>query len=400
MASDSRSGIGVSARRLFRAHQHARIARSETEIIITHIRPVQSRPRDFLRGTGARAAFASHSHSSSLKCKLVLREQKRKYVLDVTGVGINATDTIIDIPHFPEFNSKLELSSAAVYPGGQVASALVACRRWGLSARYIGSVGDDEAAELQSRELHRHRIQSRLIRVSNCLSQLSYILVDKRSGERTILWKRDRRLTLLRRHLRREWIANSRILLVDGHDAGAAAQAARWARLAGIPVVADVDNLYPGVEGLLENTDYLFASQEFPSRLLRIANLFTSLPAISKRFDCKIAGVTLGRLGALAWDGAAFHYCRGYLVRAVDTTGAGDVFHAGVIYGVLKNWPLDVILEFSCAAAALNCTARGARGGIKSLHEIRKFMRVAKRSEPAYSLKQLGRYARTPRRQP
>jgi sulfofructose kinase len=322
------------------------------------------------------------------------RKKNNATVVDVTGVGINATDTIIDLPHFPEFNSKLELCSATVFPGGQVASAVVACRCWGMSARYVGSVGDDSAAALQSRELKRHRIESHLIRVLNCPSQLSYILVDGRSGERTILWKRDPRLTLLPRHLQRRWIIKSKILLVDGHDTASAAHAARWARAARIPVVADVDNLYAGIEVLLENSDHLFASQEFPSRLLKTPDLLASLPAISKRFGCKVAGVTLGHLGALAWDGARFHYCRGYRVAAVDTTGAGDIFHAGIVYGISRRWELDAILEFSCAAAALNCTARGARGGIKSLPEIRKFMRKAKRSDRAFSSEQLARHAR------
>lgn len=318
-------------------------------------------------------------------------------LVDVVGVGINATDTVVTVPRFPEFNSKLEFSSATVFPGGQVATALVACRRWGLSARYVGTLGDDAAGRLQSRELRNHRIESHLIRVRNCLSQLSYILVDTRSGERTILWKRDRRLTLLRRHLKRSWIANAKILLVDGHDTAAAAQAARWAKLAGIPVVADVDNLYAGIEALLEYTDYLFASPEFPVRLLKIKDPVKSLPAISDRFGCMVVGVTLGRLGALAWDGVRFHHCPGFRVSAVDTTGAGDVFHAGIVYGISRNWPLNVTLQFSCAAAALNCSALGARGGIKSLREIQKFMRNAKRSESRFSSQQLARYGRIPK---
>lgn len=320
---------------------------------------------------------------------MAVPRRKRLPIVDVAGVGINATDTVINLPCFPEFNSKLEFSSARVLPGGQVATALVACRRWGLSARYIGSVGDDAAAALQSRELHKHRIESHLIRVPCCLSQLSYILVDGRSGERTILWNRDPRLTLRPKYLRRGWIECSKVLLVDGHDAVAAAEAARWARAAQIPVIADVDNLYPGIKALLEHTDYLFASAEFPSRLLGDPSLLTSLPEVSRCFGCRISGATLGCLGAIAWDGARFHYCRGYQVRAVDTTGSGDVFHAGIVYGIARNWALDATLEFSCAAAALNCTALGARGGIKSLHEIQSFMRRAKRPASAFSSKQL-----------
>ena len=313
---------------------------------------------------------------------------------DVVGVGINATDTVIRLPRFPEFNSKLEVNSAAVLPGGQVATALVACRKWGLSARYVGSIGDDAVGDLQQDSLRSSGIETHFVRVKNCSSQFSFILVDGQSGERTILWKRDTRLTLTPQHLKQNWIVNSRVLLVDGHDTGAVAQAARWARSARIPVVADVDNVYPGLEALLEQTDYLFASREFPARIVGDSNLIAALPKIAQRYGCVVTGVTLGRLGALAWDGFRFHYSRGFEVRAVDTTGAGDVFHAGIVYGILRRWTLQEALEFSCAAAAVNCTAFGARGGIKSLYEIHRFMKNSKRSEPAFSPGESMRYSR------
>lgn len=275
-----------------------------------------------------------------------------------------------------------------------MATALVACRKWGLSARYVGSIGDDAAGYRQQKSFRETGVEAHFIRARNCLSQFSFILVDGHSGERTILWKRDARLTLKPEHLRRNWILNSRVLLADGHDTSAAAQAAKWARSAKIPVVADVDNVYPGLEALLEHTDYLFASREFPNRVVKESNLLAALPQIVRRYGCRVAGVTLGHLGAVAWDGSHFHYSRGFEVDATDTTGAGDVFHAGIVYGILRGWALQEILEFSCAAASLNCTALGARGGIKSLGEIRKFMKNSKRSEPEFSPSELMRYAR------
>ena len=320
------------------------------------------------------------------------RNRKHAKVADVVGVGINATDTVIQLPRFPEFNSKLEVSSAATFPGGQVATALIACRKWGLSARYVGSIGDDSAGDLQQKSLRSAGVETHFVNVKNCLSQFSFILVDGKSGERTILWKRDVRLTLEPQHLKQRWILDSRVLLVDGHDTAAAAQAVKWARSVGIPVVADVDNVYPGLEALLEQTDYLFASREFPARIVAESSLPLALPKIAQRYGCHVTGVTLGRRGALAWDGSRFHYSRGFEVRAVDTTGAGDVFHAGIVYGIFRRWPLQETLEFSCAAAALNCTAFGARGGIKSFREIRNFMKNSKRSDPAFSPSELLRY--------
>ena len=304
--------------------------------------------------------------------------------VDVVGVGLNATDTIIRLPHFPAFNSKVELLSSDVKPGGQVASAMVACQSWGLRTRYIGKVGDDSAARLQEEELSRAGVEHHLLRASNCSSQVAFILVDETTGERTILWKRDARLKIRPDELKQDWIVNARALLIDGHDVEAATQAARWAREAGIPVAADLDNVYDGVQVLLQYVDYPMVSHDFPARLTGQSDLLESLPSIARRFGCRVAGATLGHHGAIAWDGHRFIHCPGFRVKAVDTTGAGDIFHGGFVYGLLQGWPIQRILEFSCAAAALNCTAIGARGGIRSVAEIERLMREGPRHEPAF----------------
>src|SRR5271169_2310202 len=111
-------------------------------------------------------------------------------IVDVTGVGLNATDTIIRLPHFPSSDSKVEILSAEVLPGGQVASAMVACQAWGLQTRYVGKVGDDAAGRMHRDELARAGVESHLVEASATSSQIAFILVDERSGERTVLWKR------------------------------------------------------------------------------------------------------------------------------------------------------------------------------------------------------------------
>jgi sulfofructose kinase len=318
-----------------------------------------------------------------------MSRQRKLQPIDVVGVGINATDTIIRLPHFPAADSKVELISAEIKPGGQVASAMVACQRWGLRTRYIGKIGGDELGELQVHEMVREGVEAHWIRAANCSSQSSFILVDDRSGERTILWKRDARIGIVPSDLRRQWLKGCRALLVDGHDIAASTQAARWARQEGIPVIADLDNIYRGVKGLLKFVDFPITSREFPERLTGAPNLLKSLPQIHSAFKCCLTTATLGRLGAIAWDGERFFLIPGFKVRAVDTTGAGDIFHAGFMYGLLKGWRIEVILEFSNAAAALNCTASGARGRIASLGEIDNLRHSGDRSKPAYSRKQL-----------
>ena len=298
--------------------------------------------------------------------------------VDLVGVGLNATDTILKLSEFPECGSKVEYDSEMIMPGGQVATTVVACQTWGLDTRYVGKLGDDDAARLHNREFLRTGVEGQLIHVPGAASARSLILVDGH-GERTVLCRRDERLTLQPEELKREWIVNARALHVDGHDTAAATIAARWARSAGVPVIADLDEIYPGVDGLIENIDYLIASRDFPCRLTGESDLRVALREMQLRYGCLLTAATLGPDGVLAWDGERFHQASAYQVPVVDTTGAGDIFHAGFIFGLLQGWTLERQLDFACAAAAMNCMHEGARGGIRSVEAIGTLMATTPR---------------------
>src|SRR5258707_385417 len=184
------------------------------------------------------------------------------YRIDVVGVGLNATDTLIPVHHYPAAGSKVEFRCANVLPGGQVATAMVACQSWGLHTRYVGKVGDDLAATLHRSEFARLGVETHLLTAPGCPSQQAFILVD---------------------------------------DAG-----------------------------------------------------------------------------------AQFHYAPAFRVDTFDTTGPGDIFPAGFIYGLLQGWPLQRQLEFACAAAALNCTGIGARGHIAPLAEIENLIATGQRHSSAF----------------
>ena len=312
--------------------------------------------------------------------------------VDLVGVGLNATDTLIPLAAFPERGSKIEYSSPTILPGGQVATTVVACQHWGVCTRYVGKLGDDEAAALHRREFSRTGVEAQLVSVPGCASPQSLILVDA-AGERTVLCRRDERLILQPSELRREWIVNARALHVDGHDTAAATRAARWAREAGISVVADLDEAYPGVEELLENVDYLIVSRNFPTLITGEPQLEEALRQMRSHYGSVLTAATLGEEGVLAWDGKQFLHASAYRVPVVDTTGAGDIFHAGFIYGLLQGWPLQRQLDFACAAAALNCTATGARGGIASVAAIEELMATGARypgHELSYAMSRKG----------
>ncbi len=293
--------------------------------------------------------------------------------VDLVGLGLNATDTILLVPGYPARRTKTTCGPPMVMPGGQVATAVAACASWGLSTRYIGKLGEDVDATLHRREFMRLDVDMRIAVAQGAPSPHSYILVDP-EGERTVLNQRDERLRLRPEEIHREWVVPARALLVDGFDTEAAVLAAGWARAAGIPVIADLDEPYPGVDRLLRQVDHLIGSRDFAQRLTGEPRLETAIKLMHSRYGSRVSAATLGEEGVLAWDGERFLAVPTFEVEVADTTGAGDIFHAGYIYGLLQGWELEERLRFSCAAAALNCTARGARGWIAPLWAITRLM--------------------------
>ena len=132
---------------------------------------------------------------------------------------------------------------------------------------------------------------------------------------------------------------------MDGHDTAAAVLAASWAHEAGIPVTADLDEIYPGIDDLMANIDYLLVNCDFSCRLMKDSNLERSLRKMQARYGCRLTAATLGEEGVLAWDGKQLIHSAAYRVPVVDTTGAGDIFRAGFLFGMMQEWPLERQLD-------------------------------------------------------
>ncbi|MCC7236188.1 MAG: ribokinase [Bryobacterales bacterium] len=299
---------------------------------------------------------------------------------DVVGVGLNATDTLLLVSRFPAYAGKEPFDEEMLSPGGQVASAMVACAKLGLRTKYVGTVGDDERGRIQLESLLTSGINLDHVQVrSNTPNQTAYIVIDRSTGERTVFWRRPEELRLDPAEITEEMIVNARLLHIDGHDTPAVERAARIARTHGIPVTVDVDTIYHGFDRVLPYVDYLITSSEFPSRYTGENDPFKALAMIQQEYGMKLAGMTLGAQGCLARVDGKFHYSPAYVVHCVDTTGAGDVFHGAFCYAVVRGLPLMDALDFSNAMAAMNCTAIGARGGIATLDQVRALMARAER---------------------
>jgi len=292
---------------------------------------------------------------------------------DVVGFGLNSIDYVCVLPEYPRPESKTEILRYERLPGGQIATALTFLARMGLNTKYIGKVGSDDAgqASLQSFEGESVDISSVLV-TQEARNPFSVILIDQRNGERTVLCRRDKGLDFLESELNEEDVCSGRILHLDGYD-NSALNAAICCQKRHIPVCADLDAVVPNCSSLLENIDFLIVSSNFASEFTGIPHPEASFRALRQSFDGFLA-MTLGARGAAAWVGDQCMYFPGLDVSAVDTTGAGDIFHGAFIFGLLQNWPLFKAMRFANTAAGLSCMHLGARAGIQPLPKILQYM--------------------------
>ncbi|MFY9555982.1 MAG: PfkB family carbohydrate kinase [Blastocatellia bacterium] len=290
---------------------------------------------------------------------------------DSVALGLNAIDYLIVVPHYPGFNTKVPLLSHTLAPGGQCATAMVTLARLGMRARYIGKVGSDDLGRVQIRSLESEGVESSGVAVvEGAESQIAFIVIDEASGERTVIWHRDDRLLIDESEVDAEAVCSGRVLLLDGHNVAASIAAARYARAAGIPTVLDIDNIYPGSEVLLPLIDFLISSTSFPLRMTEESDLKTALKKLSAMTGSMFVAATLGRDGVLAYFRREFLYSPAFTVDCRDTTGAGDAFHGGFIYGLLSGFSVEETLRVANAVAGLKCRAIGARTALPTLEEL------------------------------
>jgi sugar/nucleoside kinase (ribokinase family) len=295
----------------------------------------------------------------------------------VVGLGLNSVDLVTVVAEYPRSNTKQQLQRHARLAGGQTATALVACVRLGWRARYIGRFGSDPNGQFSRETLIEAGVDvSAAPTIEGAVNQFAIIVVDARTGERTVLWDRDPALTIAPSDVSRDAVLSGRMLLVDCAETAAATEAARVARDAGIPTIIDVEKVRPGISDLLQHIDAIITAREFPSALTGHEDLGRALQIMAHDFEAPFVCVTLGEEGSLARCNGREIRTPSYPVDCVDSTGAGDVFRGAFAAACLREPDGDVedALQYASIVAALNCRALGARAGIPTAEEVGQLM--------------------------
>ncbi len=305
---------------------------------------------------------------------------------DVVGLGTNALDLIAIIDGYPEPDTKVQFQTFDVQGGGVVATAMAACGRLGLKARYVGKVGGDFWARASMKTLTREGIDVRhVIRDRTSPGPVSLVLADRATGQRTLFFRRPPAYAIRPEELHREAFTAGRLLHVDGIDSGAAVRAIGWAREAGMRVTMDGERIVPGIEDVWPRVDLLVCNPRFVRGMTGHAALEDGLRELADRGPSRVA-VTLAHEGVLGYTQGRRVRVPGFRIEPVDTNGAGDVFHGACAVGELRDWPLEWTLTFANAVAAMKCRFLGGRRGIPRLPEVAEFLATHGRRDLASAL--------------
>ena len=293
----------------------------------------------------------------------------------VIGMGHAFLDYLLRVPDLRTVHRGCRLMDFKIQGGGLAATAMVAVARLGGQAELWTVLSQDHHGQLIKDELQREGIDlSQAVYVADRPSAFNFVLVDGLTGERVFLSPGTvRGLNRFEAKADADWsrIDSADSLLVTGSWRPMTLKALRRAREKGVPTCVDIGRI-SGNEDLLELIDYLVVPRHAAVQVAVVPGP-TALRALSK-FGARMVAITLGPRGAIYLTNGEVEEMPGFEVEAVDTTGAGDVFHGAFAYGVARRWAPRQLMLFSSAVAALKCTRLGGRTGIPDLVRTQRFL--------------------------
>jgi ribokinase len=290
---------------------------------------------------------------------------------EVIVIGQCTMDHLAVVDPFPKPDSKTQCHTLRIEGGGPAATAAVALARWGVSCAFFGVVGGDSFGAAIRRSLEQEGVDATGLQVrAGHESQVAFILCHPSTDQRTIVYRAPTGPALRADEVDLDWVRSARALHVDGLGMEAALAAAKTAHRAGVPVIVDAGSFRPGMQELAGASDYFVASEPFARAVLDGGdNPAEACRRIAAWGPRRLAGVTLGAKGYLAWIRGRLVQRPSIQVEAKDTTGCGDLFHAAITFGAVQQWPTEQSLDLAAWAAAQCATAVGGRTGIPSLAE-------------------------------
>lgn len=300
---------------------------------------------------------------------------KEKIYYDAVGLGGVTLDYLCCVNHLGR-NDKVSFIEEVQYSvGGCVPTALTTIQRLGGASVLISQLGDDWMGSKILKGLKGEGICCDGVEFDKeNSSPFSFVQINKKTGERAITYYPGASESIVFNNKGRNLIDRSKALIIDGLITTEDIKAAEYASKTNKPVLMDANVIFKNTYELLPYINYLVISENFLYEYSKSKNIESSLKKIKNDFNPEILVATLGKKGSVVILDNKIVHIESFSVNEVDTTGAGDVYHGGFLFGILKGWDIKDIMIFSSAVAALKCTSSGGWKGIPDMDTVVRFL--------------------------
>jgi len=300
--------------------------------------------------------------------------QQNTKKFDCVGVGLSVYDFSLQVENHPQPNSKNVALQYHNQGGGPVPNALMMLARLGCNTALITTMGDDIYANRVYTELDSYGINLQGFRRDDAIESLqSHIIVDASTGTRTVVLNTNTIPSVIPEQVPDNLIEQARLVHVDSRPSPEIITLVRRAKKTGAQIMMDAGSVQEYTDELLPLVDYPILSNRFVKDYFGHSNVERACREL-RESGARIAGITMGAEGSYLESESEMVYFPAYPVEAKDTTGAGDLYHGGMLFGILRDWPLKALGQFASAVAALGCQYFGARSHFPDLETIKEFL--------------------------
>lgn len=302
----------------------------------------------------------------------------------IVAIGNIVADLIApSVKKIPKWGQLVETSSISLSIGGNAAIFAACSARLGIRSGVIGKVGRDALGSFLVKELNRMGVDTSRLKIEPRSSTSVTFALSNTRGERLFIHNFGANATFAEEDVDMDYVYGCKLLHVCAYNlvpllvGEPTLRIMKKAKTSGLVTTFDVSWDPKGrwdVDGILEYTD-VFLPNESEAR--HITGARNPSLAADRLVDmgADIVAIKLGRRGCLVRTQDREFLCSGFKVPAVDTTGAGDAFNAGFVYGLLKKWDLEKTANFANAVAALTVTKPGGTTAAPTLAEAEEFLR-------------------------
>lgn len=301
-------------------------------------------------------------------------------IVDIIGIGDPFLDLVVEVDKLPKSNTNCPMHSRCFQGGGNVATAMVTAARLGLQTSLIGSVGDDLFGKLSLSDLVYNNVDTeKMVVHSGKKSNFSVCLSERKvRGKEFIVGHGDFE-DLGNEYINEDYIKSAR-MLHTGYITPAVIRACEYIHEAGGRVSIDAPYYKPFVFENYKHFDIFIGSEMYYDSMCEangyVPGEYEKNMNILRKSGCEIVIFTFGEKGCCGVYEDKYFEIPAIKVDAVDTTGAGDVFHGAFDYAYLRGWNAEKCARFSTGVSAIKCTRPGGRSGIPTLDVLEKFLKT------------------------